>query len=486
MPFGQRSFREELELRLRGTEEREPGGSRFGESRANVPQTGRVRAEETAETRSRGSERPVGETVQTGQESGAVRTAQRPWNGDSWPSGETGSVRAHRAIPEGKTGRWERVEDEPAALREADSPHEAAPNAPLKRAEEPMRRGSSASVRTWDGFDDSDAGADLGLEEFAGPAWLYGRDTNASRSRTVPAANPRYSGSQETDEPEQRTSGRWAALRGMQDEGRGAARTTQPGTPGERRAPLLAVLSLAGGVGKTSLVATLGRVLSASGERVALGDAAPYSLLPFYFGARDVRPGAKRMFAPPEGSEDAPIFVANYDLARKGDDSHEQRQLVAEILRNGSECNRILLDLPASAEWLVGRMATLGSTMVVPILPDMNSVIGIEAMERYFERMVDSEGRRVLPFYLLNQFDGALALHQDVREVLRRRVGERLLSFAVRRSLVVSEALAEGMTVVDYAPESPVARDYFDLAAWLRTVSPSAIPGVKNLRNGGR
>ncbi|GAC1423333.1 MAG: hypothetical protein NVSMB62_19700 [Acidobacteriaceae bacterium] len=477
---GQRSFREELELRLRHAEEREPGGARFGESRSNVLQSGRVRLEETPDTRPRTSQRPVS----GGQESGSVRAAQRPWGGDGWPSSETGSVRAYRAAAENKGGRWERVEDGPVLSRETEMQREVPPSVPLKRTEEPVRRGSSASVRTWDGFEDSGTAADPGLEEFAGPAWLYGRDNNTSRSRSVPVANPRYNG---VDEPEdQRASGRWAALRGVHDESRGPVRTTQPASPGDRRAPLLAVLSLAGGVGKTSLVATLGRVLSASGERVALGDAAPYSLLPFYFGARDVRPGAKRMFAPPEGSEDAPIFVANYDLGRRGEDSQEQRQLVAEILRNGAECNRILLDLPASAEWLVGRMATLGSTMVVPLLPDMNSVIGVEAVERYFERMVDSDGRRVSPFYLLNQFDSALALHQDVREVLRRRVGERLLSFAVRRSLVVSEALAEGMTVVDYAPESPVARDYFDLAAWLRTVSPSAIPGLKNLRNGGR
>ncbi len=55
------------------------------------------------------------------------------------------------------------------------------------------------------------------------------------------------------------------------------------------------------------------------------------------------------------------------------------------------------------------------------------------------------------PFYLLNGFDASLPLHLDVREVLRGKLGERLLPFAVRRSPAVSEALAEGMTVIDYA-----------------------------------
>ena len=59
---------------------------------------------------------------------------------------------------------------------------------------------------------------------------------------------------------------------------------------------------------------------------------------------------------------------------------------------------------------------------------------------------------------VLNQFDASLPLHLDVREVLRRQLGDRLLPFVIRRAPAVSEALAEGMTVVDYAPESPCVR----------------------------
>jgi cellulose biosynthesis protein BcsQ len=39
----------------------------------------------------------------------------------------------------------------------------------------------------------------------------------------------------------------------------------------------------------------------------------------------------------------------------------------------------------------------------------------------------------------------------------------------------VSEALAEGMTVIDYAPDSAVAGDYMNVVAWLRAqVAPAA------------
>ena len=111
----------------------------------------------------------------------------------------------------------------------------------------------------------------------------------------------------------------------------------------------------------------------------------------------------------------------------------------------------------------------------------MNSVISLQAVEKYFAGASDSEGRAIQPFYVINQFDASLPLHLDVREVLRRQLGDRLLPIAIRRAPAVSEALAEGMTVVDYAPESGVAEDYMNIAGWLRS---TAAPASQALRNG--
>ena len=69
-------------------------------------------------------------------------------------------------------------------------------------------------------------------------------------------------------------------------------------------------------------------------------------------------------------------------------------------------------------------------------------------------------GKPSLPYYVLNQFDPSLPLHLDVREVLREQLGDRLLPFALRRAPAVSEALAEGMTVMDYAPNSTRGRGF--------------------------
>ena len=128
----------------------------------------------------------------------------------------------------------------------------------------------------------------------------------------------------------------------------------------------------------------------------------------------------------------------------------------------------------SGSSWLVRRMVELHPIVLVPVTGDMNSVISLHAVERVFRSIADRDGRPLLPYYVLNQFEPSLPLHLDVREVLRRQLGDRLLRFVIRRSQAVSEALAEGMTVVDYAPEAPVSQDYMDVASWLRSVSPPA------------
>jgi cellulose biosynthesis protein BcsQ len=88
----------------------------------------------------------------------------------------------------------------------------------------------------------------------------------------------------------------------------------------------------------------------------------------------------------------------------------------------------------------------------------------------------------VTPYYVLNQFDPSLPLHLDVREVLREQLGDRLLPFALRRAPAVSEALAEGMTVVDYAPNSTVAEDFGSLAGWVKSLAAPAATGYRGVR----
>lgn len=278
----------------------------------------------------------------------------------------------------------------------------------------------------------------------------------------------------------ERVAARWFALKGLVGNGPETPAESAPAVrPREAQVPVLCVLSLSGGVGKTSMVATIGRTLSAVGERVLLADATPQGLLPYYFGARELRPDVVRTFSPPPESKDAPVFMVNYEAERLSRDEAGQTALLEEVTQHARGTQRVLMDLNNSSAWLGRRLAQMHAKILVPITPDMNSVLGIRAVERFFAGSQDAEGRPVRPYYVLNQFDASLPLHLDVREVLRQQLGDRLLPVMIRRSPAVAEALAEGMTVMDYAPESPIVEDYTHLAEWVRNL---AAPAQSNMR----
>jgi cellulose synthase operon protein YhjQ len=287
---------------------------------------------------------------------------------------------------------------------------------------------------------------------------------------------------------------RWYALKHVFDPN--AAPAEQVPSQPPARVPVLAVFSLAGGVGKTSLVASLGRALSSRGERVLLVDTAAYGLLPFFFGARDQRPGMLRTFNPPGVSSEAPIQLVTLDPEGQPPESQDpnrgqspeanQDWLAQEVGRYTHGANRVLIDLPTASGSTTRRVLRLGPVVLVPILPDMNSVVSVGAIEAFFRNSAAMAGvgggKPIMPYYVLNQFDYSLPLHLDVREILREQIGDRLLPFALRRSSAVSEALAEGMTVIDYAPSAVIAEDYAHLAEWVRSLSAPATQSYRGVR----
>ncbi len=230
------------------------------------------------------------------------------------------------------------------------------------------------------------------------------------------------------------------------------------------RPPMVAVLSAAGGVGKTCLVATLGRALSGLGEQVLLVDMSASSLLPFYFASREVKPGVVRTFSSPvqPGQSDAPVRVLTLDGERYYEQGREPDPLLGQLVRSARGASRLLVDVGTVYRNLPGRLLQMRPTVLVPILPDISSLAGLASLEALLGGASDI-------FYLLNQFDASLPLHVDVRAMLQQQLGVRLLPFVLHRSPAISEALAEGMTVIDYAPGSGAAEDYRQLASWLRS-----------------
>jgi cellulose biosynthesis protein BcsQ len=230
--------------------------------------------------------------------------------------------------------------------------------------------------------------------------------------------------------------------------------------------PVLALYSLAGGVGRTTLCANLGRVLCSLGEQVLLVDASGSGLLPFYFGASDLRPGLRTFVSP---------GMSNSTLKVIGADEVNSYWLNNDVKGAMATSHRTLFDLGPAATAFLPEIFNITSTILVPLLPDLNSILSIPRVEASLAKM-RSEGLNVpLPLYLFNQFDEENPTDHQAREFVGRQCGNRLLPFVIRHGAEVAEAMAARMTVADHGPESQLTQDYVDLAKWLRKVAPASV-----------
>ena len=311
------------------------------------------------------------------------------------------------------------------------------------------------------------------------PAWLTPERADVGAASDAAAFVPQAPDDTLQGSRERMTT-RWFALRSLYEPGAVAAEPVA--APVVARAPVLAVFSLAGGVGKTSIVATLGRALAALGERMLLVDTASFGLLPFFFGARDQRPGVLRTFSPGCNSSDAPVQLITIDPEGLGPEAPEQELLANEIARYTRGVSRVIVDLATASGATSRRIMRMQPLVLVPVVPDMSSVVSVSSIDAFFQHNSSLPGKPIQPYYILNQFDATLPLNLDVREVLRAQLGDRLLPFVLRRTPAMSEALAEGMTVMDYAPTSSLADDFNLLAGWVKSQSSGASTTYRGVR----
>ena len=147
---------------------------------------------------------------------------------------------------------------------------------------------------------------------------------------------------------------------------------------------MVAVFSLAGGVGKTCLVATLGRALSALGEHVLLADTAACGLLPLYFGSRESKPGVVRTFSSSRRRERCTGTCPDpAGRALSGGRRGEHDPLLEELGRDGRDVSRILVDIATASRQVTRRLLLLRPTILIPILPDMSSVATVDRWRHF-------------------------------------------------------------------------------------------------------
>jgi cellulose biosynthesis protein BcsQ len=238
-----------------------------------------------------------------------------------------------------------------------------------------------------------------------------------------------------------------------------------PAQPGIRAGLKLAILSLAGGVGKTTLAVTIARILSGMHRQTLVADCGLYPTAPHHFGSRAQRLGPLQFFFPPSKSTPLPIGVFN--LAVENIRDTEFQELIEQV--DGSE-TMMLMDLPTLQGSTPGEALAYADHVLAPVTPDVHSVGGVAHLKSMLAAAAEA-GYRPQVHYVINRFDESRALHREVKDRLRQLLGESLLPFVIHEDESIEEAAAHGMTVVDHCPESPAVREFVAVANWLCDLS---------------
>jgi MinD-like ATPase involved in chromosome partitioning or flagellar assembly len=226
------------------------------------------------------------------------------------------------------------------------------------------------------------------------------------------------------------------------------------------RTPLM-FASVAGGVGKTTLSATLGRIFSTRTDDVLIADRCHGGIIPYYFASERQRPGGLQVIQPTTRRPGYPMSIVNAPCEASANVSADW----LEQLRR--EATWTVMDLPTFPTCSSLIEAVRVGQPVIPLTPDVQSIASLTGCEELFAQSEQQEKKQRCLF-VLNRFDETRALHREIRSDLEKLFEGRMAPVALRESESVAEALSLGMTIVDHVPQSPITRDFEQFAQWLQ------------------
>jgi cellulose synthase operon protein YhjQ len=246
---------------------------------------------------------------------------------------------------------------------------------------------------------------------------------------------------------------------------------------------VLSVISMKGGVGKTSITANLASALSRlpNAPLIAVIDLDPQNALQWHFGFNEQQsPGLcslavnggtlrdacvktdKGTLCYPYGYADEPTR-RDFEALLTEDPEWLKQQLVNLNLPKNTI---FLIDTPPGQSPYMAQAISSANIALVVLLADGASYATAPTMETAFEEMIPLNPY-LKSAYLLNQIDPTNTLANDIQVMLRHRLGERLIPIHISEDEAVREALAFQQSVLVYDENGLAGNDFKSLASWV-------------------
>ncbi len=249
---------------------------------------------------------------------------------------------------------------------------------------------------------------------------------------------------------------------------------------------VIGVVSMKGGVGKTTVTANLATALASKlgSGRVCVLDLDPQDGLHWHFGTAE-QPGAgvcqdALRQASPDDHKNwrtlAEVSALGVLCLPYGEASEAQRRNFEALLASqtdwiGRHINDadlddnavILIDTPPGPSVYLKQVFSCADLVLVVLLADAGSYATVPAMEAWLNEMM-AMYPKVTTRYVLNQVDRSLPINRDIADALSFHLGHRLCAIGIHHDDTVGEALAFQQPVLVYDPHGQPSHDFDRLA----------------------
>jgi len=246
---------------------------------------------------------------------------------------------------------------------------------------------------------------------------------------------------------------------------------------------VIGIVSMKGGVGKTSATANLAAAMATTlgANRVSVVDLDPQNALHWHFGLQSaltagVCEQSMRGADWADAMASSEFGVACLPYGTVSEPDREAFELLLETDPHwvGTQVKRaglgndavVLIDTPPGPSVYMRQVFACADLVLIVLLADAGSYATIPAMESWLDEVPDSD-LRPPSLYVLNQIDRSEPLNRDVAEQLQRHLGTRLAPIGIHRDEAVGEALAFQQPVLVYDPHGQASHDLARLATWV-------------------
>ncbi len=247
---------------------------------------------------------------------------------------------------------------------------------------------------------------------------------------------------------------------------------------------VIAIANQKGGCGKTTTAINLSAALGEDGADVLLIDLDPQGHASLGLGQQSVnRAGLYEVLNGTLELEDViekgvawgvDLVPASISLAAVehvlSDRPERERQLSRHLETLGVHYDYVILDCPPSLGLLAVNALRAAQQILVPVEASLYALDGLQRL-RELVQLIETRYGLDLPLHLLpTMFDNRTRLARTLFEHLHEQ-GLRPCATQVRQCVKVREAALSGQSLLAYAPRSPVAMDYRNLALEIRSLA---------------